>query len=115
MRADCRAVLEKLASGDSLLEQYAATAALIRLTPASDDSRTLRERYRELCWLYEHAASDVDRLNIAQRFADGEVAALQALAIKNKRWPPPRNWLPRDTHQRDLILGIGAQASRAAK
>lgn len=105
-RKQCVALLSRVAQGDTILEQQAATNWLLGLETDPARLASLRERYRQLQWLKavtfgkplpEHYATRV--------WSQGEVNTMQALAMERGQWPPPSDWLPDDARSRALITG----------
>ena len=105
-RKQCVALLSRVAQGDTILEQQAATSWLLGLETDPARLASLRERYRQLQWLKavtfgkplpEHYATRV--------WSQGEVNTMQALAMERGQWPPPPGWLPDDPRGRALITG----------
>lgn len=103
---DCRRLLERMADGDTLLEQGLALSLLIELAPNRSDRARWQERYRRLRWLYTFAA-EWERIDGGawRRFAEGEVNVLVDYAKQTGRWPPPDGWLPDDPGSRARIRG----------
>ena len=105
-RKQCIAMLSRVAQGDTLLEQQAATSWLLGLETDPTRLAQLRERYRQLQWLQKATFGKPTPEHYATRvWSQGEVATMQALAIERGLWPPPAGWLPDDARSRALIAG----------
>ncbi|HST45796.1 MAG TPA: hypothetical protein VLK29_11305, partial [Luteimonas sp.] len=112
-RRHCIALLGRVATGDTLIDQLVALSALIRLHPAGVAQDALRERYRQVQWLGEQGATvPPDAGFIARRIADGEVAAIRGVLQARGDWPAPDGWLPAGPDARALIV-TGRPAERA--
>lgn len=107
-RASCRANMELLASGDSLLMQRMGLTMLVRATEGSPRAAVWRERLRQHYWTQELALRQGwfnDPRFVILRAYDGEIAALERYMRLNGFSDPPEGWLPRDPGQRALVTG----------
>jgi hypothetical protein len=105
-RRQCIMLLSRVAQGDTLLEQQAATGWLLGLETDPARLAQLRERYRRLQWLQKVTLGNPTPQHYATRvWSQGEVDTMQALAIERGLWPPPAGWLPDDARSRALIDG----------
>jgi hypothetical protein len=105
-RKRCIALLSRVATGDTLIEQMLANVLLIKLQPDAEKLARLRERYRQLRWLMSIAQQKPFPENhFARMYADGEVDMLQTIALERGQWPPPPDWLPDDPRSHALITG----------
>ena len=105
-RGPCIALLSRVAQGDTLLEQQAATSWLLGLETDPTRLAQLRERYRQLQWLQKATFGKPTPEHYATRvWSQGEVDTMQALAIERGLWPPLAGWLPDDARSRALITG----------
>lgn len=103
-REDCRAVMARLAAGDSAIEQGVALPTLIELAPDAASRDRWRERYRGLQWLMQ-LRPEADRIEgyLWRTWAEGEYNVLRRHAESTGRWPPPRDWLPEGERARELL------------
>ena len=96
----CRAVLSRLADGDTLLAQGVGVGAMLGLAeqlPAAE-AAAWRERYRQHRWMmeqYAQMAMETDHATLLARLSEGEVRSVQAELLRRGRWPPPADWQPR--------------------
>jgi hypothetical protein len=105
-RRQCIALLSRVARGDTLVEQATATSGLVKLETEPARLAQWRERYRQLQWLQKVTLDNPIPKHYATRaWSQGEVVAMQALAIELGLWPPPPGWLPDDARSRALITG----------
>ncbi len=105
-RRQCIALLSRVARGDTLVEQATATSGLVKLETEPARLAQWRERYRQLQWLQKVTLDNPIPEHYATRaWSQGEVVAMQALAIELGLWPPPPDWLPDDPRARALITG----------
>lgn len=105
-RKQCVALLSRVAQGDTILEQQAATSWLLGLETDRARLAQSRERYRQLQWLRKITFGNPTPEHYATRvWSQDEVATMQALAMERGQWPPPPDWLPDDPHARALITG----------
>ena len=101
----CRAVLSRLADGDTLLAQGVGVGAMLGLAeqlPAAE-AAAWRERYRQHRWLMEQYAAQAmhfDSAKILATMAEGEVASIRARLARRGQWPPPADWQPREPGKR---------------
>ncbi|CAN5657155.1 hypothetical protein BH23PSE2_BH23PSE2_11570 [soil metagenome] len=107
-RADCLSLLDRIATGDTLLERRVALSHLLRLEDDPGRLAALRERYRRILWLSTQShryLQPMPRDYGVRMWSDGEVNLLVELASAHGEWPPPDGWLPQSKEQRELILG----------
>ena len=101
----CRAVLSRLADGDTLLAQSVGVGAMLGLAdhlPAAE-ADAWRERYRQHRWLMEQYAAQAmhfDSAKILTTMAEGEVASIRAQLAQQGQWPPPVDWQPKEAGKR---------------
>lgn len=104
-RANCNAILGRLAHDGSLLERAVALDVMVQLSVGSSDAARWRERYREQRWLMEQMADPgVQSLLQPEDQSLDEANSIQAALEASDRWPPPADWLPQDERARSLIL-----------
>ena len=102
-QADCVRIYSTMASDPDTVEQWMALSQLVELTAGAPEGPALRERFRQLQWLFEQQqknAKELDHLAIGA----SDVETMQAALAKAGRWPPPADWLPEDERSRSLIL-----------
>lgn len=104
-RANCNAILARLADGGSLIERAVALDVMVQLSVGSSDAARWRERYRELRWISEQMADpDIQALLQPEDHSLEEADSIRAALEACDRWPPPADWLPQDERARSLIL-----------
>jgi hypothetical protein len=104
-RANCNAILARLAHRGSLVERAVAMDVMVQLSAGSSDAAHWRERYREHRWLMEQMADPaVQSLLQPEDHSLEEANSIRAVLEASDRWPPPADWLPRDERARSLIL-----------
>lgn len=100
----CRTILARLADGDQLIDRVIGEISMVELTAGMAQGAQWRERYRNTRWMMENVRLlNSSVAEIARRWSDGEVAAMQAEFAAQGRWPPPADWLPQDERARSLI------------
>ena len=102
-QAGCVRIYTSMAASDSALEQMIATSQLIELTSDAPEAPALRERYRQLQWLFEQQRKDWKQFDHLGMATD-DATTMQDALVKAGRWPPPADWLPAGERARSLIL-----------
>lgn len=114
-RGDCIGVMGLIArDGTSVLEQFAGTIGMVRLSTADADSRAWRERLRRISWINENASEllPISMIDNAMRYGaflqwsidQGEFSAYNELLVRNGiATTPPDGWLPDNPRRRALI------------
>jgi len=102
-QAGCVRIYTAIAGSDSALEQGVATSRLIGLVGDAPGAPALRERYRQLQWMFEQQRNDWKQFDHLGMATD-DAAAMQDTLAKAGRWPPPADWLPKNERARSLIL-----------
>lgn len=102
----CKAIIAKIAGGNSMIDQAVGIGAMVELTAGAPEGGAWRERYRNLRWLMENQSSDFryDRDAVVRRMTEGEIPVRQEELAAQGRWPAPADWLPQDERARSLIL-----------
>ena len=102
----CKAILAKLASGNSMIDQWVGAGGMVELTAGMPEGGEWRERYRNLRWLIENQSNDFryDSGAVVRRMTEGEIPIRQEELAAQGRWPAPADWLPQDERARSLIL-----------
>ena len=91
----CRAIMEKVAGGRTLIDQVIGTGLMTELSRGTQDHASWQERMRGLRWLQQRQMElPFDAEALAQRWSGDEVAVTKRQLADVGLWPPPPDWHP---------------------